>query len=292
MKKLDFIYLEITNVCNLSCPFCPQGKKEKGFLTKENFGAVLKKISGKAETLYFHVKGEPLLHPDLGTFLEMAGTAGFNVFLTTNGTLLQKRIGALTGRGSLKKVNISLQSLESLGEELRHASLLETLSGVRELLKLRAVCGTAPQVQLRLWNPMDFQYPEWFFGSLRDFYGTSKNTILDCIERQEGIILGEAVSLVPAHRFEWPDIKKAHAHSDGFCRALRHQAAILLDGTVVPCCLDAEGDISLGNIYRQPFDEILGGQRAAAMYQGFSRRKLVEDLCRTCGFARRFSLVK
>jgi len=243
-----------------------------------------------AETLYFHVKGEPLLHPDLGTFLEMAGQAGFKVFLTTNGTLLRERLDELKGKDALKRVNISLQSLEGLPAGERHARLIETLAGVRELHGQDP--GGARQLQLRLWNPGDYRYEDWFFDALRDSFGADRAAVEACIDRQKGIILQKSVSLVPAGRFEWPDLRKAQVHTDGFCRALRHQAAILLDGTVVPCCLDAEGGIPLGNIYTQPLTEILRGQRARALYDGFSQRKLIEPLCRTCGYARRFSLIK
>ncbi len=289
MKKLDFIYLEITNECNLSCPFCPAGGRKKGFLTVAQFALVLDKISGFADTLYFHVKGEPLLHPDLGTFLEMAGSAGFAVFLTTNGTLLRGSLASLKEKSALKRVNISLQSLEGFPSARQEAALVEILLGVRELHETQRTQGLRPQIQLRLWNPRDYPYEDWFFRALHEFFGTDRIAVEGCIGRQKGIILKESVSLVPADRFVWPDINGDQAHTDGFCRALRHQAAILLDGTVVPCCLDGEGAVPLGNIYLQSWEEILGSRRAQAVYDGFSRRKLVEPLCRTCGFARRFS---
>jgi radical SAM protein with 4Fe4S-binding SPASM domain len=63
---------------------------------------------------------------------------------------------------------------------------------------------------------------------------------------------------------------------------------VLADGTVVPCCLDHNGDIPLGNLFTQSMEEILASSRANALYDGFSHRKAVEPLCQTCGYARRF----
>ena len=73
-----------------------------------------------------------------------------------------------------------------------------------------------------------------------------------------------------------------------FCLGLREQAAVLCDGTVVPCCLDHEGDIPLGNLLEQSLEEILSAPRAAALLRGFSDGKPSEELCRRCGFATRF----
>ena len=64
---------------------------------------------------------------------------------------------------------------------------------------------------------------------------------------------------------------------------------MLCDGTVVPCCLDHEGDIPLGNLFTQSLEEILSSPRAQAIYEGFSGRRVVEELCRKCGYARRFT---
>ncbi len=74
----------------------------------------------------------------------------------------------------------------------------------------------------------------------------------------------------------------------GFCMGLRDQIAVLSDGTVVPCCLDHEGDIALGNLFTSPLSEILASQRARALYDGFSRRLATEPLCRRCAYRVRF----
>ena len=60
---------------------------------------------------------------------------------------------------------------------------------------------------------------------------------------------------------------------------------MLVDGTVVPCCLDSAGVLDLGNLFQQNLDEVLASPRARAIYDGFTRHKAVEPLCRRCGYA-------
>ncbi|MBW4839574.1 MAG: SPASM domain-containing protein, partial [Paenibacillaceae bacterium] len=103
-----------------------------------------------------------------------------------------------------------------------------------------------------------------------------------------GVRLAERIYLNQDHEFEWPDLRAPEDDGKGFCHALRNQAGILVDGTVIPCCLDGEGVINLGNVYQTPFSEIVEGERANRLYDGFSRREAVEELCRKCGYRKRF----
>ena len=107
-------------------------------------------------------------------------------------------------------------------------------------------------------------------------------------EERRGTRVGNKTYLEYGDKFDWPDLSAPDTGDRGFCYGLRDQIGILCDGTVVPCCLDHEGDIALGNLFRQDMDEILDSPRAKAIYNGFSRKKAVEALCRRCGYATRF----
>ena len=107
------VYLEISNICNLSCRFCPGTKRAKKALTEEELAVLLPKIRPYTDYLYFHLMGEPLLHPKLERFLEMAGSHGFKVILTTNGTLLKRMQEMLLASSALHKINISLHAFEA-----------------------------------------------------------------------------------------------------------------------------------------------------------------------------------
>ena len=104
-------------------------------------------------------------------------------------------------------------------------------------------------------------------------------------ERYYGWRLADNVYLEYDRMFEWPDSNgREYASEEAFCYALRNQIGVLCDGTVVPCCLDHNGDIPLGNLFEQSLDEILSSPRAKAMYDGFTRHEAVEPLCRRCGY--------
>jgi radical SAM protein with 4Fe4S-binding SPASM domain len=92
-------------------------------------------------------------------------------------------------------------------------------------------------------------------------------------------------------RFDWPDpyAPSIGVNDDCFCHGLRDQIGIHVSGDVVPCCLDAEGYVNLGNLFESELEDILNNPRARAIYDGFTRRRAVEDICRRCGYAKRFS---
>lgn len=270
-------YLEITNVCNLACAFCPGTKRPPRFLTAEEFTALAEKLVGHVEYLYFHLMGEPLLHPELGRFLNLAAALGFRVMLTTNGTLLPGRQALLLSAPALIKTNVSLQSFEAnAGGEL--AAYLDAC-----LAYARASAAAGKRCELRLWNRggLETLNPAIEEKLAQAFPGPWKPS-------RNGWRLAEGVWLEHGERFDWPDLGETDRGESCFCYGLRDQIGVLCDGTVVPCCLDHEGDAALGNLFIQSLDEILQSPRARAIRDGFSGRRAVEPLCRRCGYARRF----
>ena len=274
---LKKVYLEITNICNLSCAFCPGTRRERRMLNRDEFALLAAKLRPHAEYLYFHLMGEPLLHPLLEEFLKIAGELGFKVMITTNGTLLDSRGELLCRSPALLKVNISLQSFEA-----NPAGELETyLEKCIDFAEKANAAGK--RCEFRLWNRngLEKRNPEIEAQLAAAFPKPWKKS-------REGWKLRDKLWLEPGDRFEWPDLDAADRGERCFCYGLRDQIGVLCDGTVVPCCLDHEGDIALGNLFRQDLDEILDSARACAIRSGFSERRAVEPLCRSCGYARRF----
>ena len=217
--------------------------------------------------------GEPFLHPHLPQFIAMAKEKGFVPVLTTNGTLLTR--GAAVIEAAPHKVQVSLHSHEGNARE----NLAQYVRDAVEFAKAAAERGTV--VVLRLWN--------------QGGYEKSNGEILNIIEsllprpwseRYYGCQLAKNIYLEFDRMFSWPDSDAREcAAEESFCYALRNQVGVLVDGTVVPCCLDHNGDMPLGNLFEQPLEEILASPRARAIYDGFSRHRAVEPLCRRCGYA-------
>lgn len=282
MRALKKAYLEITNVCNLSCDFCPGTGRTAGFLTPEDFQILAARLRPHTAYLYLHLMGEPLLHPQLGELLHRAEALDFRVMVTTNGTLLPQMGGLLCSSGAVHKISISLHSFE--GNE-GGGSLEGYLDHCLAFAHSAAAAGK--RCALRLWN-LD--------GAETTGANVQNAAILRRMEaafprpwkdNRLGSTLAEGVYLEWGERFEWPDLAAAEGGGT-FCYGLRDHIGVLCDGTVVPCCLDHEGDIPLGNLFRQPLSDILEDERAEAMYHGFSCGRAVEELCRRCGYSKRF----
>ena len=275
--RFQKIYVEISNLCNLSCAFCPGTKRTPGRMTPEDFGRLLPKLRPYTDFLYFHIMGEPLCHPHLAELLELAGRQGFKVILTTNGTLLARQQEMLLSAPALHKINVSLHAFEAndlavpFGEYLADCFRFGQAAEGRKL------------VVYRLWNKggADAKNAEILTAMERFFSKPWK-------EEPRGTRIADRVYLEQGEKFDWPDLGATEGSDKLFCYGLRDQLGVLCDGTVVPCCLDHEGDLALGNLFRQDMEEILQSPRAKAIYEGFSRKEAVEPLCRRCGYARRF----
>ncbi len=270
-------YFEITNVCNAACSFCPGNTRQHHYVTDAEFNTVLEKLEGRAEYLYFHLMGEPLLHPSVSAFALRAKEKAFKVMITTNG-ILSREVGIpLVKTGAITKISISLHSYEANALGI---SIGDYLDGCLDLAKVSAVNGTV--CALRLWNlGAENDHNEQVLSAIRDRFGTKWT------EMRSGYKVSEYIFLEYGERFAWPD-EMDNEYEVTFCHALRNQIGILSNGTVVPCCLDAEGRISLGNIYESTFGDVLSSERAKALYDGFSAHRAVEKLCQSCGYANRF----
>ncbi len=290
MKQFKKFYIEITNVCNLNCSFCPQTKRQPEFMKLETFHSILDQIKTYTDYIYFHVKGEPLLHPDIDKFLDICSEKGFKVNITTNGTRINKVKDKLIAKPALRQVNFSLHSFDgNEGSNDKEEYIDNILSFVQEALDQSEVL-----ISLRLWNLEE--------NNVANLEKKRNNELLETIEKEfklpykiqekvvpgRGVKIADRVYLNQDHQFQWPDLKEQEDDGIGFCYGLRNQIAVLVDGTVVPCCLDGEGVISLGNFSKTPFSEIIESERASSIINGFSRREAVEELCKKCGYRKRF----
>lgn len=275
-KRLKKAYVEIGNICNLSCSFCPGTKREKRFMTADEFRIAADRLREYTDYLYFHLMGEPLMHPELDTLLSIAGDMGYKVIITTNGTLLEKRGESLLESAAVHKINISLQSFEA-----NEGGALE--SYIESCARFAASAGEGGKLcVLRLWNNNGLDSLNQDIRTIlhRHFPGEWRQS-------RRSLVLSERVYLEPGDKFDWPDMA-AEGRSVHYCYGLKDQIGVLCDGTVVPCCLDHDGDIPLGNIFNESMENILMSPRARAIYEGFARRQAVEALCRRCGYAERF----
>lgn len=279
---IDKAYLEITNICNLSCSFCHGTKRAPRMLSDEEYEIITDALTGKVKFLYFHLMGEPLLHPSFPHFVRRAWEKGFYPILTTNGSLLAKR--AETVLENLPyKISISLHAPAAnaaFADPAYFDSCIDfakraAAKGCITVLRLWNIGGEGEGENAAILQKLHEAFPDEWAPSHRDSIRLARDKVF----------------LEWGEHFEWPDMScpEAPADADIFCHAVRHQFGVLSDGTLVPCCLDAEGTLALGNLLQTPLDEILQSPRARAIYDNFTNRRAIEPLCLRCDYAKRFS---
>ena len=288
---IDRCYIEITNTCNLDCHFCPKHHRKRRQLSEEEFDLLTNRVRGKVCFLYFHLMGEPLLHPLLPQFITMAREKGFKTVLTSNGTLLHRAMALLDTLPH--KIQLSLHSHESNAR----GELSEYMDQVMRFSTQAAGKGTC--MVLRLWNQGGMDRENEEVMRLIEKYVPKPWK-----ERPDGFRLCDNLYLEFDRKFEWPggggkaasdDSDGKQEESDGkleaspskskqeyFCKALIKQIGVLSDGSLVPCCLDHDGDVILGNLFHQSLEEILASPRAQALVEGFRHHAATEPLCQSC----------
>lgn len=278
-KRWKRVYIEITNICNLSCSFCKQTKRIRKSMSSEEFEEILKKIDDYTDYIYLHVKGEPLIHPNLKEILNIASKYQKKVTITTNATLLKEKESILLESSCIRQMNLSLHS-----ENNKENYLEEIFSSVDKL-------STKMNIVYRFWTLHKGILNEKSTETVKkinSYYHLSPETV-EKLYTNSNIKIKENIYVNKDNEFLWPDLENEYYEPYGYCHALKDQIAILVDGTVIPCCLDGEGFINLGNIYESTMEEIMSNDRTKNMIEGFKSRKVSEELCKHCNFKEKFN---
>lgn len=255
------IYIEITSCCNLNCSFCQETLRAPVFLSTAQFEHILREIKPYTGYIYLHVKGEPLLHPELEEILRLCRLYDMTVNLTTNGTLLKKCLNILT-KYPVHTMNISFHSADDNDCIDIKEYAADVFESCRTILNL-----TDTEISIRLWNTKN---DPTLFG-------------------QRNLKIADHLHVNVQSPFEWPDLASDYYNNRGFCQGLRTHVAILSNGNVVPCCLDGNGIMTLGNIFETPFSQILSSRRAVLFIKEFNSKRTAEELCAHCSFKERFN---
>lgn len=273
------IYIEITNVCNLRCKFCPETNRRKAFMNIEDFDKVIGKIHTYTKLVSLHVKGEPLLHSQLEDILKILEKYNLKANITTNGTLMKEKLNIIKNSSAVRQINFSLHSFTE--NDIFNKEYFEDI--FRSVEELKNII-----ISYRLWNLENIKENaknEAIINEIENYYDI-KN-LKQKLAENNFVKIRENMFINQDIEFSWPDISKENIIGSGRCLALKEQIAILVDGTVVPCCLDNNGDIPLGNIFEENLDEILNKPICISIKKNFENSIITCKLCKTCGFLKR-----
>lgn len=257
------IYIEITNNCNLNCDFCIGNKRDKKFIGIDEFKTILNKIDGYTNYLYFHVMGEPLLHPKINELIDIAHDK-FNINITTNGYLIDR----IKENKNIRQINISLHSFN----EKYHTSLDDYMNKVFDAVD---ELSKNTFIEYRMW--VDNVNKKEIINKLEEKYNVT-------IGDSNHININDHIFYQVEQEFIWPDYNNDYYEENGSCMGTRSHISILVDGTVVPCCLDSNGSIKLGNIYESSLEDIINADLFKSINKGFLENKKVHPLCKKCNF--------
>lgn len=264
-KRFKKIYIEITNSCNLNCDFCIKNKRHNKFISIDEFKILLNKIKDYTDYLYFHVLGEPLLHPSINELIDLA-SSNFKINITTNGYLIDR----ISANKNIRQLNISLHSFD----DKYKISLIDYLNNIFNTVDELIKNGT--YISLRLWVKNKFN--KEIIDYINNRYNANINYDVEQYKINKNIFINNF------HEFIWPDLNNNTYEENGTCYALIDHIGILVDGTIIPCCLDSLGIINLGNIYENNLEEIINNDRVKNMINNFKNNKKCEELCKHCKF--------
>lgn len=260
------VYIEITNNCNLNCDFCIKNTRPHKYMSLKEFNIILNKLDNYTKYLYFHILGEPLLHPKINEFIDVASKK-YNINITTNGYLIKNIIN----NKNIRQLNISLHSYN----EKYKISLNDYMNNIFNTID---ILRDYTYISLRLWTKS--KYSESILEMINNRYNT--NLKMNTLKNNTTIAKNIFISI--NNEFIWPDLNNNYYNEFGTCYALKDHIGILVDGTIIPCCLDSKGIINLGNIFKDNLKDVINSNRYKNMLNGFKNNKKCEELCKKCKF--------
>ena len=287
--KFYRIYIELTNVCGLSCSFCPTKELPSREMDLAFFESVIAQAKAYTKEIACHVVGDPLTQSNLHDYLDIIHKHGLKAMLTTSGYFLKKHSTDTLFHPCVKQINISLNSFNKNDTSL---TFEQYITPVLAICKEKLVREVELFINLRVWNLDEMMSERNFNETLFEKLSSSFDTELDLdtiyTQRPKSIRLASKILVHFDNYFEWPSLNNQR-YGDGTCQGLSSHIAILASGKVVPCCLDCDGIIELGDLHESRLEEILATKRTVEMIEGFKEGKAIEDLCQKCSYKDRFN---
>ena len=292
MMKFYRIYIEITNVCGLSCSFCPTKELPSKEMDLVFFEAVIEQAKAYTKEISCHVVGDPLTQSNLHAYLDIIHRYGLKAMLTTSGYFLKKHSYDTLFHPCVKQINISLNAFNKNDTSFTFEQYIKP---VLALCEAKLEREEELFINLRVWNLDEMMsertFNETLFSKLSETFDTSLSLDKVYEERPKSIRLASKILVHFDNYFEWPSLKNKN-YGHGSCQGLQSHIAILASGKVVPCCLDCDGIIELGDLHENSMETILNAQRTTSIIDGFKKGKAVEELCQKCSYKERFNTMK
>ncbi|WP_228150963.1 radical SAM/SPASM domain-containing protein [Malaciobacter marinus] len=289
IKKFRKVHIEITNICNLKCSFCPPKIKPNATMNLEKFDELNCELKSYTKELAYHIVGDPLVLSNLNDYLNISKKHGLKVNITTTANNINKKHYEALSNTILKQINFSINSYNANSHK---KSLNEYLQAIIDFIKYAQSINHEYFINLRIWNLDDTKSAKEFNKKVFDKINSEFESNIDIDDvyknRPKNIRIARKIFFNFDDYFKWPSLDENVISTKGFCYGLDSHFGILCSGEVVPCCLDQNAVINLGNINSSKLDDILKSKRVLDIQKGFKKNILIEELCQKCDYRKRF----
>lgn len=274
--RFDKIYVELSDICGLKCQFCPSTKGVRGIMPLDLFSKIALECAKFTKLITFHILGDPLKIKNLKEYLLVAKKYNLKVEITTSGIYVDEFDFLL--ESPIKQINFSLDAIMEVESKVFRDI---AFNKIFEFCRYKDSSNNDIFINLRIQNRIDSKTLE-----LKDILKQE----FDLVDLNSNVRVGKKTIIVFRNPFLWnSNDNKSDTNNTGFCYGLISHFGILSNGDVVPCCIDAGGDIVLGNLKSQSLNDILYGNRALDMRNGFKNKVIIEQKCLRCDYRRRFN---
>ena len=289
IKKFKKVHIEITNICNLKCTFCPPKILPNGTMSLEKFDDLNFQLKPYTKELAYHMVGDPLVLSNLNEYLNISLKHDLKVNITTTANNINEKHYKALMNPTIKQINFSINSYNANSHK---KSLDEYLNPILDFVKFAQQQKHEYFINFRIWNLDEEKSAKEFNKKVFDKINETFNTNIDLEnvykERPKNIRIDRKIFFNFDEYFNWPSLENEIVSTNGFCYGLDSHFGILTSGDVVPCCLDQNACINLGNTNTTQISDILNSNRVKAIQNGFRKNIVVEELCQKCEYRTRF----
>ncbi len=278
-KPFKKIYVELSDICGLQCGFCPNPKNIRGVMPLELFEKVCKEAAPLTQMITLHVLGDPCKLKNLKLYLNIAKRFSLKVDLVTSGVYLHDFETLL--QDVIYQISISLDAgLDDHNKLNQHRYIQKIL----EFCRYKFEKNSEVFLNLRIQDSTLEKHQD----AIKPFLETFEVISLEALKSQGRARLFKKSFLNIQKTFKWPSLNAPNPLNQEskipYCYGLIKQIAILSDGVVVPCCMDTQASINLGNLNHTPLKDILKSQKATAIKTHFLKGEALEPLCKNCSY--------
>ena len=289
IKKFKKVHIEITNICNLKCTFCPPKILPNGTMSLEKFDDLNVQLKPYTKELAYHIVGDPLVLTNLNEYLNISLKHDLKVNITTTANNINDKHYEALLNPTIKQINFSINSYNANSHK---KTLDEYLNPILDFVKFAQKQNHEYFINFRIWNLDEEKSAKEFntkvFNKINEAFNTDINIEEVYKQRPKNIRIDRKIFFNFDEYFNWPSLNNEIVSTKGFCYGLDSHFGILTNGDVIPCCLDQNACVKLGNTNNTQIDDILNSKRVKDIQNGFKKNILVEELCQKCEYRTRF----